>query len=174
MVAALRSGIEEMKDEHWPRVRAIYQDGIAESNATFETVPPAWNEWDRTHLREGRLVAKAEGVVVGWAALSSVSSRPAYVGVAEVSIYVAASAREKGIGRALLQALVEASERAGFWTLQGGIFPENKASIALHRSCGFREVGVRERIGRLYGVWRDVLLMERRTRIPVDPRRCEG
>ncbi len=170
----MRFSIEELKDEHWPTVRAIYQDGIAESNATFETLAPEWSEWDRTHLREGRLVAKAEGVVVGWAALSPVSSRPAYAGVAEVSIYVATSAREKGIGKALLQALIEASERAGFWTLQGGIFPENKASIALHRSCGFREVGVRERIGRLHGVWKDVLLMERRTRVPVDPRRREG
>ena len=170
----MRLSIEEMKDEHWPTVRAIYQDGIAESNATFETVAPAWNEWDRTHLREGRLVARVEGVVVGWAALSPVSSRPAYAGVAEVSIYVATSAREKGNGKALLQALIEAAERAGFWTRQGGIFPENKASIALHRSCEFREVGVRERIGQLHGVWKDVLLMERRTRVPVDPRRREG
>ena len=170
----MRLSIEEMKDEHWPTVRAIYQDGIAESNATFETLAPEWSEWDRTHLREGRLVARVEGGVVGWAALSPVSSRPAYAGVAEVSIYVATSAREKGIGKALLQALIEASERAGFWTLQGGIFPENKASIALHRSCEFREVGVRERIGQLHGVWKDVLLMERRTRVPVDPRCREG
>ncbi len=170
----MRFSIEELKDEHWPAVRAIYQDGIDGSNATFETVAPEWNEWDRAHLREGRLVAKAEGAVVGWAALSPVSSRPGYAGVAEVSIYVATSAREKGIGKALLQALIEASERAGFWTLQGGIFPENKASIALHRSCEFREVGVRERIGQLHGVWKDVLLMERRTRVPVDPRCREG
>ncbi len=170
----MRFSIEEMKDEHWPTVRAIYQDGIDGSNATFETVAPEWDEWDRTHQREGRLVAKVEGAIVGWAALSPVSSRPAYAGVAEVSIYLATSAREKGIGKALLQALIEASERAGFWTLQGGICPENKASIALHRSCGFREVGVRERIGRLHGVWKDVLLMERRTRVPVDPRRREG
>ena len=144
------------------------------STATFETVAPEWDEWDRTQLREGRLVAKAEGPVVGWAALSPVSSRPGYAGVAEVSIYVATLVREIGIGKALLQALIEASERAGLWTLQGSIFPENGASIALHRSCGFREVGVRERIGQLHGVWKDVLLMERRTRALVDPRRHEG
>ena len=160
----MRFSIEEMKDDHWPAVRAIYQEGIDGSNATFETVAPAWDDWDRTHLREGRLVAKAEGAVAGWAALSPVSSRPGYAGVAEVSIYVATSARERGIGKALLQALIDVSERAGLWTLQGGIFPENVASIALHKSCGFREVGLRERIGQLQGVWKDVLLMERRAK----------
>ncbi len=170
----MRFSIEEMKDEHWPAVRAIYQEGIDGGNATFETVAPEWDEWDRTHLREGRLVAKAEGAVVGWAALSPVSSRPGYAGVAEVSIYVATLVRERGIGKALLQALIEASERADLWTLQGSIFPENGASIALHKSCGFREVGLRERIGRLHCVWKDVLLMERRSRILVDPRRHEG
>ncbi len=164
VVMGMRLSIEEMKDEHWPTVRAIYQEGIAGANATFETQAPEWEEWDRTHLHEGRLVAKMDGAVVGWAALSPVSSRPGYAGVAEVSIYVATSAREKGIGKALLQALIEVSERAGLWTLQGGIFPENEASIALHRSCGFREVGLRERIGRLHGVWKDVVLMERRAK----------
>ncbi len=163
-VAIMRFTIEEMKDGDWERVRSIYQEGIAGGNATFETRVPEWDEWDRTHLRDGRLVARADGRVVGWAALSPVSDRCAYSGVAEVSIYVATSARHAGIGKALLRALIEASERAGLWTLQGGIFPENEASLALHKACGFREVGVRERIGQLEGVWRDVVLMERRSR----------
>jgi len=153
-----------MRDEDWDAVRAIYREGIATGNATFETGVPDWEAWDKNHLRACRLVAKADGRVVGWAALTPYSSRRAYAGVAGLSIYVSASARGRGIGRVLLGALIEASERAGLWTLQAGIFPENAASLALHRAHGFREVGRRERIGQLNGVWRDVVLMERRSK----------
>jgi len=151
--------------EHWEAVRTIFADGIATGLATFETEVPEWEAWDRGHLPEPRLVAVDAGEVVGWAALSPVSGRCIYGGVSEVSVYVAALARGRGIGRLLLLELVRASERAGIWTLQAGIFTENQASIRLHRSCGFREVGVRERLGVLHGVWRDVLLMERRSRV---------
>ncbi len=154
-----------MRDEDWDAVRAIYREGIGTGNATFETDVPAWEAWDKGHLRACRLVAKADGRVVGWAALTPYSGRRAYAGVAGLSIYVSASARGQGIGRALLGALVEASEQAGLWTLQAGIFPENAASLALHRAHGFREVGRRERIGRLNGVWRDVVLLERRSKV---------
>jgi L-amino acid N-acyltransferase YncA len=154
-----------MCDEDWDAVRAIYREGIATGNATFEADAPAWEAWDKCHLRACRLVARADGRVMGWAALSPVSGRCVYAGVAEVSIYVAASARGQGIGQALLAALVEASEQAGLWTLQAGIFPENTASIALHRAHGFREVGRREHIGQMNGVWRDVVLMERRSQV---------
>ncbi len=154
-----------MHDEDWEAVRAIYREGIAGGNATFETDVPNWETWNKNHLRACRLVAKADGRVIGWAALTPYSSRRAYAGVAGLSIYVSAAARGQGIGRALLGALIEESERAGLWTLQAGIFPENTASLALHRACGFREVGRRARIGRLHGVWRDVVLMERRSKV---------
>jgi L-amino acid N-acyltransferase YncA len=154
-----------MQGGDWEAVRAIYREGIATGNATFETDVPDWEAWDKNHLPACRLVAKADGRVVGWAALTPYSSRRAYAGVAGLSIYVSASARGQGIGRTLLGALIEASEQAGLWTLQAGIFPENAASLALHRACGFREVGRRERIGRLNGVWRDVVLMERRSKV---------
>ena len=154
-----------MRSEDWEAVRAIYREGIATGNATFETDVPDWEAWDKSHLRACRLVAKAGGQVVGWAALTPYSSRRAYAGVAGLSIYVSASARGQGIGRALLGALIAASEQAGLWTLQAGIFPENTASLALHRACGFREVGRREHIGQLNGVWRDVVLMERRSKV---------
>ncbi len=157
--------VEAMHDEDWEAVRAIYREGIAGGNATFETDVPDWGTWNKNHLRVCRLVAKADGRVVGWAALNPYSSRRAYAGVAGLSIYVSAAARGQGIGRALLGALIEESERAGLWTLQAGIFPENAASLALHRACGFREVGRRERIGRLNGTWRDVVLMERRSKV---------
>ena len=124
---------------------------------------PAWPEWDEAHLPGHRLVAALTGNVVGWAALSPVSGRCVYAGVAEDSVYVAGTARGQGIGRALLEALVAGAESAGIWTVQAGIFPENGASIALHQACGFRIVGVRERLGRLAGVWRDVVLLERRS-----------
>jgi L-amino acid N-acyltransferase YncA len=146
-------------------VQTIYGEGIATGDATFETVAPGWDEWDRNHLRTCRLVARSGSEVVAWGALSPVSGRCVYGGVAEVSVYVAASHRGQGIGKALLQALVEESERGGIWTLQSGIFPENEASIALHQRCGFRIVGRRERLGQLHGVWRDVILMERRSRV---------
>ncbi|MGB7923339.1 MAG: N-acetyltransferase family protein [Pyrinomonadaceae bacterium] len=160
--------IETMKDDDWEEVRAIYLEGIATGNATFETDVPSWEQWSASHLRECRLVARSDsdggGRVVGWAALSPVSGRCVYAGVAEVSVYVGEKGRGQGMGRALLEALVEASEERGIWTLQAGIFPENVASIRLHLRCGFREVGRRERLGRRNGAWRDVMLLERRSR----------
>lgn len=157
--------IQPLAPGDWESVRAIYCEGIATGNATFETEPPDWPLWDQKHLPEVRLVAKEEGAVVGWVALSPVSSRWVYRGVAEVSIYIAAAARGRGVGRALLGAAILASERLGIWTLQASIFPENVASLTLHERCGFRRVGVRERLGQMNGVWRDVVLMERRSRV---------
>ncbi len=155
--------LDKMKTEDWPAVRAIYQAGLKTGDATFETETPEWIEWDATHLSASRLVARKEGQVMGWAALSPVSGRCVYAGVAEVSVYVTAEARGKGVGRELLMELAVQSEKQGLWTLQAGIFPENEASLALHHTCGFRQVGRRERIGRLDGRWRDVILMERRS-----------
>ena len=153
-----------MSPADWPAVRAIYEEGIATGNATFQPEAPLWEEWDAGHLRSCRLVAEHAGHIVGWAALSGVSSRCVYAGVAEVSIYVAADARGGGIGRQLLEALVAESERAGIWTLQAGIFPENLPSVTVHERCGFRVVGRREKLGQMDGRWRDVLLLERRSR----------
>ena len=152
-----------MQPGDWPAVAAIYAEGIATGDATFETVVPAFDAWDAAHLPQPRLVARADAAVVGWAALGAVSRREVYCGVAEDTIYVAEEARGQGVGGALLRALVGEAERAGIWTLQAGIFPENAASIALHRRCGFRIVGTRERLGSLRGAWRDVVLMERRS-----------
>ncbi len=152
-----------MRPEDWPAVRAIYEQGIATGNATFETSAPEWAQWDAKHLADCRLVARLGEDVVGWAALSAVSDRCVYAGVAEVSVYVAEAAWGQGVGRALLQTLVEASEQAGIWTLQAGVFPENTASLRLHERCGFRIVGRRQRLGQMHGVWRDVLLLERRS-----------
>jgi phosphinothricin acetyltransferase len=159
--------IEVSRAEDWPAVAAIYAEGIATGNATFETEVPSWERWDQTHLADHRLVARAgpAGEVLGWAALAPVSDRCAYAGVAENSVYVAEAARGLGIGRRLLAALVERADQAGIWTVQTGIFPENTASLALHRDCGFRVVGVRERIGQLHGRWRDVVFLERRSPI---------
>jgi L-amino acid N-acyltransferase YncA len=157
--------IRPMKAEDWPAVETVYREGIATENATFETESPGWQKWNAEHHTHSRLVARTETEIVGWAALSHVSTRQVYAGVAEVSIYVAAAARGKGIGKALLQALIENSERNGIWTLQAGIFPENATSIALHKSCGFREVGRREKIANLAGKWRNVVLLERRSSI---------
>jgi phosphinothricin acetyltransferase len=162
---AMNLRLEGMKPEDWEAVRTIYQEGIATGNATFETDAPEWEKWDEDHLRNCRIVARIDGQVVGWAALSAVSGRCVYAGVAEVSVYVAASARGQGMGKALLQALIEESEGVGIWTLQAGIFPENAASVTLHKKLGFREVGRRELIGQMNGVWRDVLLMERRSKV---------
>ncbi len=153
-----------MLAKHWPQVERIYLEGIATGNATFETESPGWQNWDAKHHRHSRLIALEGADLLGWAALSPVSTRRVYSGVAEVSIYVAQAARGRGVGQALLAVLVEQSEKNGIWTLQAGIFPENRASIALHKVYGFREVGVRERIGQLRGVWRDVVLLERRGR----------
>ena len=154
-----------MRPEHWPAVRAIYEEGIATGDATFETSAPPWQSWDASHLPFARFVAEEAGEAIGWAALSRVSDRCAYAGVAEVSVYVRAEARGRGIGAGLLETLVRDSEANGIWTLTAGIFPENKASVRLHERAGFRVVGTRERIGKLNGRWRDALLLERRSRV---------
>ena len=158
--------LNPMTPDDWEAVRAIYREGIATGDATFETDAPAWPEWDAKHLTHCRFVARAHGPrageVLGWAALSPVSTRPVYRGVAEVSIYIAERARARGIGRLLLDTLIAESERHDIWTLQAGIFPENAASMELHKRAGFREVGVRERIGFMNGRWRDTILLERR------------
>ena len=153
-----------MVADDWECVRLIYLEGIATGEATFETNAPSWQTWDASHLPFARLVSISPGDKVnGWASLAPVSARSVYSGVAEVSVYVAVDSRGKGIGRGLLKQLVAESEQNGIWTLQSSVFPENSASIALHLGCGFREVGIRERIGRLAGVWRNTVLMERRT-----------
>jgi L-amino acid N-acyltransferase YncA len=154
--------IRALEKTDWPAVKAIYEEGIATGDATFETEAPSWDDWDGAHLSL-RLVGEDDGEVVGWAALGPYSSRGCYRGVAESSVYVAERARGRGVGTALMERLVHEADGAGFWTLEAGIFPENESSIALHRGCGFRVVGVRERIGRLNGEWRDVVLMERRS-----------
>ena len=146
----------------WPAVRAIYADGIATGDATFESEPPSWEGFDADHLRDHRLVALGDDGVCGWAALSPISERCAYQGVAEDSVYVAAAHRGRGVGRTLLEALLRSADAGGIWTVQAGVFPENVASVRLHEQMGFRIVGTRERIGRLNGEWRDVLLLERR------------
>lgn len=156
-------GVMEAAD--WEAVRAVYLEGIETGQATFETEAPDWEKWDAGHLRQCRLVARTLDRVSGWAALSPVSSRRVYGGVMEVSVYVARDFRGSGIGRALLQALIDCSEAEGIWTLQAGILVENASSLALHKRCGFREVGRRERIGKLKGEWRDVILLERRSEI---------
>jgi phosphinothricin acetyltransferase len=146
----------------WPAVAAIFAEGIGTGDATFETTVPAWEDWDGRHLPEHRFVAEIDGEVAGWIAVVPYSSRTVYRGVGEESVYVAERARGRGVGRALLSTLIESAQDAGLWTLQAGVFPENEASIALHRAQGFREVGRRERIGELDGVWRDVVLLELR------------
>jgi len=155
--------VTPMTAEDWPSVRQIYEEGIATGNATFEKSAPDYDAWDRGHLSRCRLVAREDGEAAGWAALSPVSSRCVYGGVAEVSVYVRETARGRGVGLALMKALVEESEKAGIWTLQAGIFPENAASIDVHGKVGFRIVGVREKLGVMDGRWRDVVLMERRS-----------
>lgn len=157
--------IDIMTPDDWDAVRAIYLEGITTNNATFEQCAPEWAAWDKKVLQACRLVARTDGMVTGWAVLAPYSARAVYAGVAESSVYVAEAVRGQGQGRLLLDALVAASEAAGFWTLQAGIFPENVASVRLHERCGFRIVGRRERIGQMHGVWRDVLLMERRSPI---------
>jgi phosphinothricin acetyltransferase len=154
--------------EHWPEVERIYAAGIATGHATFESEPPSWEQFDAAKLPDQRLVAVEDGRVVGWAAASAVSDRCVYAGVVEHSVYVDPAAGGRGVGRLLLDALVASTEAAGIWTIQSGVFPENAASLALHRAAGFREVGVRERVGRmtygpLAGRWRDVVFLERRS-----------
>jgi L-amino acid N-acyltransferase YncA len=157
--------IVPLRAEDWGMVRAIYLEGIATGNATFAQSAPEWDSWDSGHLKTCRLAARSGGDILGWAALGPVSGRSVYAGVAEVSVYVAERARACGVGSALLDALILASELNGIWTLQAGIFPENEASIRLHKRAGFRLVGVRERLGQMNGRWRDVVLMERRSSV---------
>ncbi|HET9115521.1 MAG TPA: GNAT family N-acetyltransferase [Gaiellaceae bacterium] len=159
--------VRDLVADDWPAVREIYEDGIRSGDATFETEAPAWEAWDAAHPLL-RLVAELDGTILGWAALSQASTRRCYRGVGEASVYVAEAARGGGVGRALLERLVERSEDEGYWTLTAGVFPENEASLRLRRACGFRELGVRERIGESGGAWRDVVWLERRsTRVGV-------
>jgi phosphinothricin acetyltransferase len=155
--------IEAMTPADWEQVRAIYLEGIATGQGTFEVEAPSWDQWDAGHHGFGRLVARADGQVIGWAALSPVSRRRCYWGVAEVSVYVSTAFRGRGVGRLLLLRAIAESEQHGIWTLQGATFPENEASLRLQRACGFREIGRRERIAQLRGVWRDTILTERRS-----------
>ena len=157
--------IDAFQVADWPAVAEIYGQGIATGNATFETQIPTWEKWDAAHRTDCRLVARQQGRVIAWAALSPVSARAVYAGVAEESIYVGQEARGRGVGKELLLALIAASEQAGVWTLQGVIHADNAASITLHSQCGFRMVGRRERIGKLHGVWKDTVIMERRSQI---------
>lgn len=161
--------IRKMLQDDWEAVSNIYAEGITTGFATFETATPSYEAWDASHIKECRLVAE-DYDVLGWAALSPVSSRCVYGGVAEVSIYIAAKVRGKGVGEALMQRLIQTSEEAGYWTLQSGIFPENKASIKLHEKVGFLYIGKRERIGKTSaGIWKDNLLFERRsTKVGLD------
>jgi phosphinothricin acetyltransferase len=155
--------LRPLRASDWPRVQEIYEEGIATGDATFELEAPAWEVWDAKHIQSCRIIAEMGGRGVGWAALCPVSDRCVYGGVAEVSVYVGREIQGKGIGTLLLRELVRDSEREGFWTLQAGIFPENQASVRLHEKCGFRVLGKRERLGKMGGVWRDVLLLERRS-----------
>jgi len=155
--------IRAMRRDDWAAVAEIYREGIETGHATFSTDVPSWEAWDEEHLADCRLVAVEGDAILGWASLSAVSDRCVYGGVAEVSVYVRGGAQGRGVGRALLAGLIEASEAAGIWSLSAGIFPENAASVALHERLGFRLVGRRERLGQMNGWWRDVLLYERRS-----------
>lgn len=157
--------VRPLTADDWPAVRDIYAEGIASGEATFETTPPTWADWDAGHVPEHRWVATRDGTVLGWVACSAVSSRCVYAGVLELSVYVAAAARGRGVGSALMAAVVSSTEADGVWTLQAGVFPENEASLALHSRHGFRVIGRRERLGRREGVWRDVVLLERRSAV---------
>ena len=162
--------VRAMQAQDWPAVARIYQEGMDGNLATFQTECPGWEEWDAAHCKQCRLVITRGGEVVGWAALSSYSGRPVYRGVGALSIYIGAEARGQGVGKTLLTAMIVSSEEAGFWTIQSGIMENNAASVALHRGCGFRMVGYREKIGKdRFGVWRNTLLMERRSLLDFDP-----
>ena len=154
--------VRPLHPDDYPAVAAVFAEGLATGRATFETVVPSWEEWDAGHLPEHRFVAELDGDVVGWTAVVPYSRRSVYRGVGEESVYVAERARGRGVGRALLEAVIESARSGGLWTLQAGVFPDNVASLELHRRLGFREVGVRERIGQLAGTWRDVVLLELR------------
>lgn len=155
---------DSMQPQHWPEVKKIYEEGIATGQATFQQSAPEWEEWNRNHLTACRIVAKEKDTILGWAALTPVSGRPVYAGVAEVSVYISSKARGKGLGKQLLEQLVEESEMQNIWTLQAGIFPENTPSIKIHEACGFRILGRREKIGKMNGTWRDTILMERKSK----------
>lgn len=155
--------IVDLLPDHWESVKKIYEDGIATSKATFQTSAPTWEEWNQAHIPIPRLIAIENDEILGWSALTPVSGRCVYAGVAEVSIYIGSIARGKGIGKQLLNQLIEESEKQNIWTLQSGIFPENKASISLHLSAGFRIIGIREKIGMMDGKWRDIVLLEKRS-----------
>ncbi len=156
--------IRNLLPSDWEQTKSIYEKGIATENATFQTTAPSWDEWDSSHLKTCRIVADVNGRLVGWAALTPVSSRCVYAGVAEVSVYVDPEHSGRGIGFTLLKELIALSEAEGIWTLQAGIFPENIGSLRIHEKCGFRTLGVREKIGKQNGVWRDTVLLERRSR----------
>ena len=157
--------MRDLRPGDWPEVARIYKEGIRTGNATFETAVPSWEAWDAAHLDEHRFVAECDGRVVGWIALAPVSSRCCYAGVAEISAYVGEDARGQGVGSELLTTAIESSERARIWTLQTGVFPENAPSLGLLRRFGFRALGTQKQIGRLHGVWRDVVLLERRSEV---------
>ncbi|PWJ39155.1 GNAT family N-acetyltransferase [Sediminitomix flava] len=157
--------IRPLKAEDWKRVAHIYEEGIATGNATFQQEAPTWDSWDNSHMQSCRFVVEVDTKVVAWAALSKVSDRCVYAGVAEVSVYVGSEARGMKLGQKLLQKLITESENRGIWTLQAGIFPENEVSIYLHEKLGFRKIGYREKIGQMNGVWRDTVLLERRSKI---------
>lgn len=158
--------IEEMQSSDWNEVKNIYLQGINTQMATFQAEAPTWEAWDSGHISTDRLVARSKNGILGWAALSPTSGRYCYRGVAEISIYIAEAAKGNGVGTALLQSLVDLSDKQGFWTLQSGIIRENAASIALHKKCGFREIGIREKVAQMNnGVWHDTVLMERRSKV---------
>jgi len=163
LIVALGVELRAMTPDDWPAVAEIYWDGMRDGLATFETELPTWPEWDAAHHADHRLAAERFGHLIGWAALAPVSRRRCYAGVAENSVYVARSARGRGVGRTLLEALCAGAEEAGIWTIQCSVFPENAASVALHEACGFRVVGFRDRLAQRDGIWRDVLLLERRS-----------
>ena len=161
----MRLEVRGLRPDDWAEVARIYEEGIRTGNATFETEVPSWGAWDAAHLSEHRFVAERDGRVAGWIALLPVSPRACYAGVTEISAYVGEEARGQGAGSELLAAAIESSERAGIWTLQTGVFPENAPSLGLLQRFGFRVLGTQERIGRLHGVWRDVVLLERRSEV---------
>jgi len=156
---------QELTSKHWAQVKDIYEQGIATGNATFQTASPSWEEWDSSHVKTSRIVVTENNEVLGWAAITPVSGRCVYAGVGEVSVYVAANAQGRGLGKALLQELIKQSEADGFWTLTAGIFPENKGSLKIHEKAGFKILGIRERIGKMNGKWRDTVLLERRSEV---------
>jgi phosphinothricin acetyltransferase len=157
--------IKKMTANDWDAVRSIYEEGIATGNATLETNVPSWESWDAAHMKECRQTAKEGPDVIGWAALTPVSGRCVYSGVAEVSVYIGENFRGRGIGKLLLEELIRSSEKHGIWTMQAGILKENTTSIELHKKCGFKILGVHEKLGKLNGLWRDIILMERRSSV---------